>query len=516
MRVLLLRPPRYIWPFNSERSAFWQPLGLLSLAAAVRRALPLVEIEVWDAPAQHWGWRTLERKLAARRIDVLGIGEETVSAHEALRAARLVRALHPECIIVAGGTYFSNAIASALDSGVVDVVVRGEGEQSLVELLGHIHDRGSWHGMAGLAFAEGDRHVITPARKLIDDLDTLPWPAYDLVDMDRYGRGSRNHPALVSLEHSRGCIDACGFCVLWSHMGEHKDGNGEVRPRFRTKSAARSFDEVIWLYQRFGRRTFAWVDPTFNASPAWSDAWAERMLSSDLVSRRRQPRTLHTAWVRADCILRDEQLGILPKLVKAGLRQVVIGLERDDPAGLAVLNKHRNDPELCRQAMAILREKYPEVYTIGSIIFGLPSDTEADLRRIVDWYHATSTDFCFLIPLTPCPGTPLAQQLEVGGYVTDTDLRHHNFHSPVCRTDTLDLRALENAYWRATLGFQPRRVLGLARRLLLEPESRKRRVNSALYLHAIHVALKSLVNTTLRSCAQPPVLYSRKPPWYDS
>ena len=91
MRVLLLRPPRYVWPFNSETSAFWQPLGLLCLAAFVRRELPGVEVAVWDAPGEKFGWRTLERRLAERPIDVLGIGEETVSAHEALRAAGLVK-----------------------------------------------------------------------------------------------------------------------------------------------------------------------------------------------------------------------------------------------------------------------------------------------------------------------------------------------------------------------------------------------------------------------------------------
>jgi len=57
MRVLLLRPPRYMWPFNRDESAFWPPLGLLCLAAAVRRELPDVRIEVWDAPGNCWGWR---------------------------------------------------------------------------------------------------------------------------------------------------------------------------------------------------------------------------------------------------------------------------------------------------------------------------------------------------------------------------------------------------------------------------------------------------------------------------
>ena len=110
MRILLLRSPRYVWPFNSETSAFWQPLGLLCLAAAVRRDLPGAQVEVWDCPGEKCGWKTLEARLAARRIDVLGVGEETVSAHEAIRAAQLVKRLWPDCTVVAGGVYFAHAI----------------------------------------------------------------------------------------------------------------------------------------------------------------------------------------------------------------------------------------------------------------------------------------------------------------------------------------------------------------------------------------------------------------------
>jgi anaerobic magnesium-protoporphyrin IX monomethyl ester cyclase len=329
MRVLLLRPPRHVWPFNSETSAFWQPLGLLCLAAFVRRELPGVDVEVWDAPGEKFGWRTLERRLAERPIDVLGVGEETVSAHEALRAAGLVKRLWPECLVVAGGTYFAHAIDETLEEGTVDVIVRGEGETTFAELLSAAGEPALWGGISGLAFRDpAGRVVRTAPRPLIDDLDSLPMPAYDLIDMAAYGRRSQNHPALVSVEHSRGCIDSCSFCVLWRHMGECLNGDGAVRPRLRTKSAGRSFEEVLRLYHRFGRRTFGWVDPTFNASPAWSDAWAERMLASDLVGPRGRARTLHTAWLRADCVVRDERLGILEKLVRAGMHQVMIGVEQ--------------------------------------------------------------------------------------------------------------------------------------------------------------------------------------------
>ena len=516
LRVVLLRSPRHVWPFNSETSAFWQPLGLLCLAAAVRRDLPDVRVEVWDAPGARCGWRTLRRRLIERRIDVLGVGEETVSAHEALRAAGIAKEWHPECLVVAGGTYFAHTIAATLRDGRIDVIVRGEGERTFVELLRHAHDRDRWPDIQGLAFRGPDgRPLVTPPRRLIEDLDTLPFPAYDLIDMNHYGRGSRNHPGLVSIEHSRGCIDTCSFCILWKHMGESVNGNGTCRPRHRTKGPQRSFEEVRRLYRDFGRRTFGWVDPTFNASPEWSDGWAEHMLASALVGPRGRARTLHTAWLRADGVVRDEKLGILDKLVRAGLRQVMIGVERDDDAGLGALNKHHNGADVCREAFAIFREKYPQVYTIGTVIFGLPGETLADLKRLIRSEYAFGMDYGFIMPLTPNPGTAMAERAWRDGRVANRDLASYNFHTPVCTTDSLDLRALESVYWRTMLTPDRRRWGRTLRQLFCQRDRRKRRVHWALFKRGTTIAVKSLLRAARHPRNAQPTLYCRRPSWYD-
>jgi len=516
MRIVLLRPPRYVWPFNSETSAFWQPLGLACLAAAVRSKLPEASVEIWDAPGERFGWRSVQRRMVERRIDVLGIGEETVSAGEAIRAARLAKRLHGDCIVVAGGVYFAHAIEATLQTGCVDVIVRGEGERTFVELLRHIHDRDAWVDIPGLAFLDGGGELhLTPPRPLIDDLDSLALPAYDLLAMDMYGRGSRNHPALVSIEHSRGCIDNCNFCILWKHMGQSVDGNGRVQPRYRTKSPRRSFEEVLWLYRKYGRRTFGWVDPTFNASPQWSDSWAELMLASPLMDARGRPRTLHTAWLRADCVVRDEQLGILEKLVRAGLHQVMIGVERDDEASLAALSKHNNDASICREAFAIFRRKYPQVYTIGTILFGLPGDTPADLERLASCQYEMDMDYCFVMPLTPNPGTAVAERAKRDALLVNDDLASYNFHTPVCRTETLSLRQLESVYWRIMLRPDRRRIARAIRQLLMQRDRRKRRVHLALLSRGTSIALRSLARAVLNPANEQPTLYSRKPPWYD-
>jgi anaerobic magnesium-protoporphyrin IX monomethyl ester cyclase len=520
--VVLLRPPRYVWPFNGEASAFWQPLGLLCLAAYVRRQLPAAQVEVWDCPGQRMGWRTLEQKIRGQRIDVLGLGEETASAHEALRAAALVKGVWPHCLVVAGGVHFAHAIEETLTgtdrvaqppSAVhgIDVVIGGEGEATFAELLTHHDNPARWGEIAGLAFRDSaGKVVVNPPRPLITNLDDLPFPAYDLVDMSRYGWGSRNHPGLVALEHSRGCVDSCGFCILWRHMGRPADGDEGVRPCYRTKSAERSFAEVERLYRDSGRRTFGWVDPTFNAAPEWSDAWADLMLRSGLMDGAGKPKTLHTAWMRADGVVRDEKLGILEKLVRAGLRQVMIGVERTDAAGLALLNKHNNDPDVCRAAFAIFRRKYPQVFTIGSVIFGLPGDTWGELRRLIDAQYDMAMDYCFLIPLTPNPGTAVA------GLSADADRSRYNFHTPVAGTGALDKLQLESIYWRAMLSVNPKRLVAAAGQLLFQRDARKRRISWSLATRGAGIAVRSLISAASRRPNRQPAFYSRKPSWYES
>ena len=117
MKILFVRTPRFLWPFNSETSAFWPPLGFLSLAGRLRQSHPGWQIEIIDCPGEKIGWKTLQARLATGPPDVLCLGEETVSSHEALRLARHVKQCYPETLIVAGGVFFSFAPQEALAEG---------------------------------------------------------------------------------------------------------------------------------------------------------------------------------------------------------------------------------------------------------------------------------------------------------------------------------------------------------------------------------------------------------------
>jgi len=393
---LFVRPPRPLWPFNGPASAFWPPLAFASLAAALRRARADLGVEILDAPALKMGWRSLEAAVRRARPAYVGIGEEAVSCAEGLRLAALAKDLGAR--VIAGGCFFGNVAPEVLATGLVDVVVHGEGEETIVELVealpsGRPEDL---RRVAGISFS-ADRHVVsTGLRQPLADLDRLPFPAYDLLPVDRYGRGSRNHPDFAAIELGRGCPCGCDFCVLWRQMGQFRGST--PTPYLRAKSPERLLDEIRVLTEKHGRRYLGWVDPCFNADPSAPRQLAEMLLRNDL-------RLGQSAWVRADCLVRDESSGALRPCVEAGLNEVYIGIERPDEAGLRALGKAGPLGQV-RQAFRILSSDYPQVFTVGSFVYGLPGDTAATIRAMWLLAHELDLDMAFYIPLTPLPGTP--------------------------------------------------------------------------------------------------------------
>jgi len=353
---LFVRPPRPLWPYNGPSTAFWPPLAFASLAAALRDGVRDVRVEILDAPALSMGWRTLAAELTS---------------------------------------------PGALATGSIAVVVHGEGEETIVELVEALRagQRADLAGVAGISFMDGDQVVTTVQRALIADLDRLPYPAYDLLPVASYGRNSRNHPDFGALELSRGCVGSCGFCVLWRQMG--RSVGGRMMPQLRTKSPERAFDEIQRLQRQFGRRYIGWVDPCFNADPRVPARLAELLLAAGL-------RVGQSAWVRADGVVRDAASGALERMIRSGINEVHLGVERPDDDSLHELNKTVT-LDATRRAFEILAREYPQVYTAGSFIYGLPGDTPATMRAIYRLSNELMMDKAFFIPLTPLPGTPFWQ-----------------------------------------------------------------------------------------------------------
>ena len=505
---LFVRPPRPLWPFNSPASAFWPPLAFASMAAMLREHVPGLRVEILDAPALEMGWRTLTSEIHRRGPAFVGIGEEAVSCVEGLRLARLAKAGGAK--VIAGGCFFGQVAPQVLATGLIDVVVHGEGEVTLVELV-HALREGSTAALAqvnGISFLAGepapgaspaDAVVTTPPRQLIADLDALPLPAYDLLRVERYGARSRNHPRLAAIELSRGCFGSCDFCVLWRQMGRF--AGDRLVPQLRVKSPERLLEEIRVLVHRYGRRYLGWVDPCFNADARVPGQLAELLLRDGI-------HVGQSAWVRADAMVRDAHSGALAHCVRSGLNEVYLGIERPDAESLAALHKTSGITH-AREALHILREQFPEVLAIGSFIYGLPGDSPRTIRVIHRFVSELELDQFFFIPLTPLPGT--AEWRPEFWDPTGESFRDFNFlptGHPHGRHAELE-RAL---LWSLLTNWPWPRVRAYLRSLLPGDE-RRRRVQWRLAVRGARVHLRRLFHNALGAGDGCGMVF---PQWYES
>lgn len=521
---LFVRPPRPLWPFNSPASAFWPPLAFASLAAILREKVRDLRVQILDAPALEMGWRTLEAEMHRRRPAFVGIGEEAVSCVEGLRLARIAKSCGAR--VIAGGCFFGHVASEVLATGLVDVVVPGEGELTIVELVEALR-QGSTEALAGvngISFVGGDvlnrssagidynyeddalrdaslpsAVVTTPPRQLLPDLDALPFPAYDLLPVERYGARSRNHPRLAAIELGRGCFGSCDFCVLWRQMGRF--AGDRVVPALRVKSPERLLEEVRVLVRRYGRRYLGWVDPCFNADPRVPGQLAELMVREGL-------KVGQSAWVRTDALVRDAHSGVLAGCVRAGLNEVYLGIERPDAASLASLHK-TSGVEDARQGLRILREQFPQVLAVGSFIYGLPGDTPDAVRAIHRLAMELELDQFFFIPLTPLPGTvgwssefwdPTGERFREFNFLPTG--RPHGRHA-----------ALERALlWSLLTHWPPARLRAYFRQFLAG-DTRKRRVRWRLTVRGGRFHLGRLLRAALGGADGFGLIFPR---WYET
>lgn len=479
-RFLFVRPPRPLWPFNGPSSAFWPPLAFASLAAMLREHVHDLRVEILDAPALEMGWHTLEDEIRRRQPAFVGIGEEAVSCVEGLRLARLAKSGGAR--VIAGGCFFGHVAPEVLRSGLIDTVVHGEGELTLIELVEALRDRSdaALARVAGISFLCDGEVVRTRPRPLITDLDSLPFPAYDLLPVERYGARSRNHPRLAAIEASRGCLGSCDFCVLWRQMG--RSVGDHVVPQLRVKSPERLVEEIRVLLRHHDRGYLGWVDPCFNAHPQVPGRLAELLLRDGL-------RIGQSAWMRTDGLVRDAASGTLASCVRAGLNEAYLGIERPDSDSLATLHKTSGLDD-ARAAMRLLRERFPEVLAIGSFIYGLPGDSPATVRAIHRLAIELDLDQFFFIPLTPLPGTP-GWRSELWD-ATGEGFREFNFlpsGRPHGRHAALE-RAL---FFSLLLTWPPARLRGYWRRLF-DHDPRKRRVGWRLIGRGARLHLNRLLS----------------------
>lgn len=428
MKILLLDPPHRI--FAALR--LWMPSpGLMALAAYLEAHGH--RVSVLDATTLARPWTDLAERLRLGRFDIIGLTSQAATFHnDAVAAVRLARREAPGAVLIAGGSHASlNYERLLAEAPELDYVVCGEGERTLLELVERLSDGPlAGRGLAGTAWHADDGTVAHgAARPLIEDLDSLPMPAYHAFDLENdtyylHGMGRRT----IGLSTSRGCGDHCSYC------SESRFWNASWRGR----SGPLVVEEMRYLRDRYGKSLFVFNENSFNQSRQRNEAFLESLGHSDL-------RCDFWFQSRVKDILRDKDL--LKDFKRLGLYEVMLGVESVSPEVLRHYSKKHNAEEVL-EAAARLREHGIMVMT--NVMFGDVDDTEASLRRMYDLVTGIG-DFLVLTITTPLPGTPYHTKAEADGRIEERDFARYDFMHPIMRNASLTreaILALQKKYLR--------------------------------------------------------------------
>lgn len=431
MKVLLINPPRYYWPYLSDGDNYILPQALPCLAAVLREND--VDVKPIDCLPIKMGWNTLERMIEREQPDVVGVTtSETMFTPEGVKLCNLVKKIDPSIKTVVGGAHFSNLAEESVKKFPIDFVVVGEGEYTLLELVKEL-DRNNQNlkKVKGLVFKKDKDAIRTKPRPLIENLDDLPIPAYDLMPMKLYGKEKLLFsPGGTTIHHSRGCVHNCKFCVWWVQMSQRKIQNGKeiCHPKWRTKSVERTLDEVEILCNKYKKKYLEFVDDTWNVNPDWNIKFAENV----------KERGLNFKWfgfMRADYILRDEKKGIFKDIVDSGLVKLCIGAERSVDEDLTMFGKKGYSHDITKKCFHLLRDKYPEVFRQGTFILGVRNETKESMYKVLEYAKELDLDFPSFHPITPIPGTETWDIAQKNNWIEEKNYINFDWLTPIMSSE---------------------------------------------------------------------------------
>ena len=404
------------------------PLGILYVAAYTRKN-------------GYANWRVIDNDIIEHRspdqfaddfawADIVAITGTTAQCKQAMQIANAAKQAGK--IVVYGGPHATPTWKETLEMCPgVDIVVRGEGELTFLELLETLRHNGDLSQVNGIAFRDTDGiPVKTGKRQRNFDLDELPFPARDLVPTERYGdqplvRFSTDE-RYAHLIMTRGCTDKCEFCNTPNNWGG---------PSWRT--AGNLFAEMLEVHQTYGIRYFHFQDDVFTVNQE-----LVRNLCYLLIEiRMRKQGPIRFEW---SCLARPDQFDyeLLALMKLAGCVQIEIGVESGSEA-LLKSSRKRYTKEIIRKAFIAARQA--GIRTYAFFIVGLPGETEETWRETVHFAKELKPDGSVFTVLTPYPGTDINLKNRVEIIVPDWT--YWLYKTPVVKVGDLgpkDLKRLRN------------------------------------------------------------------------
>lgn len=433
MRILLISPKSSVW---NSRSHIHMGLGYLAgaLIASGYEDVTLFDAEVED--------ESVDSLLARERFDLVGISSPTPLIYEAWEAA--AQAKKQGAITILGGPHLTLMPDESIQRAEVDLVVRGEAEDSLVEIVREVEGalRGTrerdpsrpsdalpacqFEAISGLSWKDAAGQVVhNPNRPLRRDIDELPWPAYHLFKIERYTNlqpitdGLDPKARAYTLVTSRGCPYQCIYCS--------KPITGNT---WRGRSPKDVVAEWRYLVEEMKATEIGITDDVWNLQLDRAKEICRLLIREGLT---------HVPWVTVHGMRADHSDAELFQLMKqAGCKRVGFGVESGNQAVLDAIKKKQTLDDVRRAFQAA---KAAQLQTMGFFIFGLPTDTEASMDDTIHFALELDPDLANFMIAAPYPGTELWEIARRDGRLFSQDWRDYAIHDEKARYELPTLPA---------------------------------------------------------------------------
>ena len=328
-------------------------------------------------------------------FDLIGITVLSPVYHEVIEVFDKLRVCCGSAKIVLGGPYVTTIMEEIFLETPADFAVYGEGELTFSDLIFHIKKQKEISSIMGLMYISQTGVVIkNPPREHIDNLDILPFPAYDLFRMNRY--------PLHRIVTSRGCPFSCVFCNSTSIW----------QSKWRSRSAENVVEEISFLLKKYKNKTFVFSDNSFNINLKRVDAFCEIII-------QRKLKFLWSTPVRVEKITQE----LAHKMRKAGCFNVGIGIESANNRILENMCKCLTIEEVT-SGISIFKKAGIEV--LGQFVIGSPGDTIQTVKESIEFAKKSELDFVMFYSILPFKGTPQWEYVKANGTMLYDKI--HEYH----------------------------------------------------------------------------------------
>jgi radical SAM superfamily enzyme YgiQ (UPF0313 family) len=414
------------------------PLGILYLATMLKeRKTPVKILDTTFIENDD----ELEREIIKNKNKVYGLSVVTPYINKAVFIAQKIKKLVPDAIIVFGGPHATIRPEETLDEPVVDIVVLGEAEDTITELMKALEDGKDLIKVKGIGFKKGKKKIINERRAQIKNLDDIPIPDRTLLEtFARYceivGGDFFTSPPATTMITSRGCPFNCNFCQpsLREIFG----------PTTRFRSAKNVVGEIEYLHNEFDLKKFHFVDDTFTAHRGRLFDFAKEL----------EKRGLKIQWTtnsRVNTIDRE----VMSIMKKVGCKRLSFGVESGSQQILNKMNKFTTIDQII-EAFQLCTEF--KIFSVGSFILGYPGETYHDMEKTKRLIKIIEPDRIDLHIANPIIGTQLYDFAKKEGLLLEDNYekytRHGHHYLLKLGTPKEDLLKFENSIYKMFRGMK--------------------------------------------------------------